>query len=163
MKVSPLSHKLFQTKDNLVGIPSMHSIGFKEFDVAAAQRLSIERAGHRCNDIAAQNAEPFSALAPNYADSNLPTLAFGIFETRFLRQFLGLEWFRQNDEFKPVLFEQHPSHRFFHVGIYSMVGREFTFLWSLPRDSLEESRNNNKRVLACAQSREQRYPLRYQQ
>src|ERR1043165_2253296 len=58
---------------------------------------------------------PSVILTPNHADSNLPTLAVGIFLSRLLRQFFGLERSRQNDEFETLVFEEQPSHRSFHT------------------------------------------------
>ena len=60
----------------------------------------------------------FDAYQPN---SNLPTHAVGIFLTRFVRQFFGLERFRQNDQFKAFVFEEQPSNRSFHTRFYCDV------------------------------------------
>jgi len=38
------------------------------------------------------------------ADANLASFFFGIFQTRFLSQFLSLETLRQNDEFAAFVF-----------------------------------------------------------
>ena len=66
-----------------------------------------------------------SNLEPNHADSDLPTFTVGIFETRLLRQLFGLERLRQDHKFEALVFEEQPSHRFFHVGIYSTVNCVF--------------------------------------
>jgi hypothetical protein len=48
---------------------------------------------------------PLLVWHANHADSNLSTLAVGIFEARLLRQFFGLERFRQDDKFETLIFE----------------------------------------------------------
>ncbi len=70
-------------------------------------------------------------IDPNYADPDLPSDAVRIFKRRLLCQLFGLKTLRQDHKFQTFVFEQHPSHRFFHVGIYSTVGCEFAFLCSL--------------------------------
>src|ERR1700757_3407690 len=42
-----------------------------------------------------------------------------------------LERLRHNYKFEILIFEEEPSHRFFHVRIYGTVGCEFAFLCSL--------------------------------
>jgi hypothetical protein len=42
----------------------------------------------------------------HHAESDLPSSLFRIFLARFLRQLFGLERFRQNDQFKTLIFEE---------------------------------------------------------
>ena len=70
--------------------------------------MKVFMAAHCSTAVKLESLRTASLLAwyANYADSNLPTLASGIFSTRLLRQLLGLERFRQDEKFATLEFEE---------------------------------------------------------
>jgi hypothetical protein len=74
--------------------------------------MKVFMAAHCSTAVKLESLRTASLLAwyANYADSNLPTLASGIFSTRLLRQLLGLERFRQDEKFETLEFEEWMRH-----------------------------------------------------
>jgi len=60
-------------------------------------------------------------LSPWISQSNFPSDAVRVFETRLFRQYFGLERFRQNHKFKALVLEQEPIARKFSSGILSQL------------------------------------------
>ena len=86
--------------------------------------MKVFMAAHRSAAVKLESLRTASLLAwhANYADSNLPTLASGIFSTRLLRQLLGLERFRQDEKFETLKFEEWMRHAEILKHLRSLLG-----------------------------------------